>query len=163
MRMTRWITALILLALGLVSLQQKRVIDDTPTLKAMGVFIGQAELRGTAESENPLTSYLTDTKCVQYSWSIMEEMATLGWVTVADGGESSTFYLQDDTGAVRIDPRNALVLPDTVLNSNVNRSNPIYYEKGLPMGITESRHRRVFNETLLPHLNLAKSKKRPLN
>ena len=144
------IFSLILLALGLVSLQQKRIIDDTPTLKAMGVFIGQAELKGTAESENPLTSYLTGTKCVQYSWSIMEQNMTAGWVTVAHGEESSVFYLQDDTGAVRIDPRDALVLSDTVLNENVSRSNPMYYEKGIPMGIAESRHRRIFKETLIP-------------
>ena len=144
------IFSLLLLALGLVSLQQKRIIDDTPTLKAMGVFIGQAELKGTAESENPLTSYLTESKCVQYSWSIMEQNATADWVTVAHGEESSTFYLQDDTGTIRIDPRNALVLSDTVLNSNIDRSNPLYFEKGIPVGIAESRHRRIFKETLIP-------------
>jgi hypothetical protein len=144
------IFSMILLALGLRSLHSKRIIDDTPTLKAMGVFIGKVELHGTAESENPLTSYLTDTKCVQYSWSIMEQNAALSWVTIASGGESSTFYLMDETGAVRIDPRNALVISDTVIDSNLDRNNPLYYEKGIPKGLTESRHRRIFKETLIP-------------
>ena len=142
--------SLILIALGLVSLRQKRLIDATPTLKAMGVFIGQAELKGTAESENPLTSFLTETKCVQYSWSIIEQNATADWVTIARGEESSTFYLQDDSGAVRIVPKNALVISDTILNTNVDRSNPMYYEKGIPRGIAESRDRRIFKETLIP-------------
>ena len=39
-------------------LRKKRLIDDTPTSKTLGVFIGLAELKGTAESEKPLTSYL---------------------------------------------------------------------------------------------------------
>ena len=144
------IFSLLLLALGLVSLQQKRIIDDTPTLKAMGVFIGQAELKGTAESENPLTSYITGTKCVYYSWSIMELHPTAGWTNISSGKKASTFYLKDDTGAVRIDPENALVLCDEVLNSNVDQNDPLYLEEGLPVGINESRRHRLFKETLIP-------------
>ena len=55
------------------ALHRKRLIDDTPTLKTKGVFIGLAELKGSAESEKPLTSYLTETPCVQYDWEISEK------------------------------------------------------------------------------------------
>jgi len=116
----------------------------------MGVFIGQAELKGTAESENPLTSYITGTKCVYYSWSIMELHPNAGWTNVSSGKKASTFYLKDDTGAVRIDPVNALVLCDTVLNPNVDRIHPTYFEEGLPVGINESRCHRLLKETLIP-------------
>jgi len=144
------IFSLIMLALGLRSLHSKRIIDDTPTLKTIGVFIGLAELKGTAESENPLTSYITGTRCVQHSWSIEEYRTNASWATVDSGEESSTFYLKDDTGAIKIDPRNALLESDTTLNVTVDRSDPLYYDKGPPLGITESRHRRIFTETLIP-------------
>ena len=44
---------------------RKRIIDDCPTSKTQGVFIGLVELKGTAESEAPLTSYLSQKRCVQ--------------------------------------------------------------------------------------------------
>ena len=123
--------SLLFLAWGLRSLHRKRLIDDTPTLKTMGVFIGLAELKGTAESENTLTSYITGTRCVQYSWSIEEHWSRQvtetvrdadgktrtrtrtesGWKTVDHGGESPVFYLKDETGVIRIDPRNASLDP----------------------------------------------------
>jgi hypothetical protein len=43
---------------------RKRIIDDCPTSKTQGVFIGLVELKGTAESEAPLTSFLAEKKCV---------------------------------------------------------------------------------------------------
>jgi hypothetical protein len=48
-------------------LQRKRLIDDMPTSKTRGVFIGLVELKGTAESDAPLTSYLACISCVQYT------------------------------------------------------------------------------------------------
>ena len=164
------IFSLLFLAWGLRSLHRKRLIDDTPTLKTMGVFIGLAELKGTAESENPLTSYLTGTKCVQYSWSIDEHWSRQvtetvrdadgktrtrtrtesGWRTVDHGGESPTFYLKDDTGAIRIDPRNASLETSTALHLTVGRRDPLYYDKGPRRAVAHSRHRRRFTETLIP-------------
>jgi len=164
------IFSLLFLAWGLRSLHRKRLIDDTPTLKTMGVFIGLAELKGTAESENPITSYITGTKCVQYSWSIEERWSRQvtetvrdsdgktrrktrtesGWRTVDHGGKSPTFYLKDDTGAIKIDPRNASLEVDTALNVTVGRSDPLYYDKGPRRAVAHSRHRRRFTETLIP-------------
>jgi hypothetical protein len=141
--------SLIFLALGLLSLLHKRIIDDTPTLKTMGVFIGQVELKGTAESENPLTSYITGTKCVQYSWKVEEQNEIMQWIIVSSGGESSTFYLMDDTGALRIDPRNALLLTDTALKVSVDRNDPLYYDKS-PRSSELRGRTRIFTETLIP-------------
>lgn len=152
------------------SLHQKRLIDDAPTLKTIGVFIGLAELKGTAESENPLTSYLTETKCVHYSWRIEEQWrkrvtetyrdsdgktktrtkTQTGWKTVDHGGESPSFYLQDDSGAIRVDPRNAELDGETVIHEVIDRSHPLYYGKGPRRSISHSRHRRRLTETILP-------------
>ena len=52
--------------------QRKRLVDDLPTSKTTGVFIGLVELKGTAEAELPLTSYLAQGTCVHYSWGIEE-------------------------------------------------------------------------------------------
>jgi len=89
-------------------LRRKRLIDDVPTSKTQGVFIGLAELKGTAESEVPLTSYLAGISCVQYVWQVDEHWSRTvhetytdakghtqtrtrtesGWTKVAGGGES---------------------------------------------------------------------------
>jgi len=53
--------ALGLLWLGLRAGQRQRLVDNLPTSKTTGVFIGLAELKGTAEAEVPLASYLTGT------------------------------------------------------------------------------------------------------
>jgi hypothetical protein len=143
------IFSMIFLALALISLQQKRIIDDTPTLKTMGVFIGITELKGTAESENPLTSYLTQTKCVQYSWSIMEQLETGDWTTVAHGQESPPFYLMDDTGSIKIDPENALLISHTALNKIVDHNDSHYNNTG-SLRITNLNRLRHFKETLIP-------------
>lgn len=37
--------------------KRRRLIDDTPTCKTTGVFIGMVELKGTAEAEAPLRSF----------------------------------------------------------------------------------------------------------
>ncbi len=89
-------------------LKRKRLIDDLPTSKAHGVFIGLTELKGTAESEAPLTSYLAGMRCVWYAWDVKEHWSRTvtetytdshgrtqirtrresGWEVVARGGEA---------------------------------------------------------------------------
>ena len=59
--------------LGLLSLvaafragRRRRLVENLPTFKTTGVFIGLVELKGTAESAAPLTSYLSGQPCVHY-------------------------------------------------------------------------------------------------
>ena len=52
--------------------RKRCLIDDTPTSRTQGVFIGLAEIKGTAESETPLTSYLAAARCVWYSYKVEE-------------------------------------------------------------------------------------------
>src|SRR3990170_2333738 len=112
------VVALGCLIVALSFLRRKRLLDDLPTSKTQGVFIGLVELKGTAESERPLTSYLAEVPCVQYAWRIEEHWSRTvtetyrdakgrtqtrtrtesGWTQVAGGGESAPFYLRDDTG-----------------------------------------------------------------
>ena len=52
--------------------------DDTPTCKTTGVFIGLVELKGTAESEQPLVAYLSGIRCVHHAWSVEEHWVAHG-------------------------------------------------------------------------------------
>ncbi len=120
------LAALVCLGLSLKYLRRKRLIDDLPTSKAQGVFIGQCELAGTAESDSPFTSYLSGGRCVLYNWTVSEHWSRTtvhmtskgpqvrhesGWKEVAKGGQSAPFYLKDDTGLVRVVPDGAELHP----------------------------------------------------
>jgi hypothetical protein len=152
------------------ALKHKRLIDDLPTSRTQGVFIGMAELKGTAESENPLTSYLAEVRCVQYRWQVDEQWrrtvshtttdakghttthtrTETGWNRVAGEDKFIPFYLKDDTGIIRVVPDGADVKSVTTFNETCSPSSPLYYGKGPAAGIANSTHRRRFHETAIP-------------
>lgn len=151
-------------------LRRKRLIDDLPTSKTQGVFIGLTELRGTAESETPLTSFLAEVPCVQYDWRVEESWSRTvtethrdaqgrtqtrtrterGSTTVASGGESAPFYLKDDTGVIPILPEGAQVEGTRTFNQTCTPSDALYFGKGPRREVANSDHRRYFHETAIP-------------
>lgn len=155
---------------NLRELRRRRLLDDTPTSKVLGVFIGLTELKGTAEAEAPLTSHLAKQPCVHYAWSVEESWSRTetetytdskgktqtrivhksGWTTVAHGGETIPFYLKDDTGVILVRPAEAKIEPATLFDQTVNRSDPLYYGMGPAGSIPDSDHRRRFLEQALP-------------
>ncbi|MCX6648730.1 MAG: LemA family protein [Candidatus Bathyarchaeota archaeon] len=164
------IVALACLFVALRYLSRKRLIDDTPTSKAQGVFIGLVELKGTAESEAPLTSYLAGERCVHYEWEIEEQWSRQvtetyqdangktqtwtrtesGWTNVGHDGEQPPFYLKDDTGVIRVVPMDADIEGVSSIDEVFGRGDPIYYGKGPPNAVANSDHRRRFRETVIP-------------
>jgi len=152
------------------ALRHKRIIDDLPTSKTQGVFIGLAELKGTAESETPLTSYLAGAPCVQYAWQVDEHWSRTvtktytdskghsqtrtrtesGWTKVAGGSQSIPFYLKDDTGVIRVVLEGAKIDSVKTYDETVSRSSPLYFGKGPEHEIADSTHKRRFHETALP-------------
>ena len=150
--------------------RKQRLLRDLPTSKVRGVFIGLVELKGSVESESPFTSYLAETACVLYNWTVEERWSRTvtttstdskgntttsthtesGWSNVSKGGESAPFYLQDDTGALLIRPAGAKIEPRTLFSEQVSRSNPLYYAKGPDTSVSDSDHVRRFVETGLP-------------
>ncbi len=151
-------------------MQRKRLIDDLPTSKTQGVFVGLVELKGTAESEKPLSSYLAGVKCVHYSWQIEEHWSRTvhetftdskgqvqtrtrtesGWTKVADGRESIPFYLKDDTGIIRVVPEGARINAVSTYNETLSRDDPLYFGKGPSREIANTTHRRRLQESALP-------------
>ena len=162
--------ALLCLWAALRAGRKRRLIDNIPTIKTAGVFIGLVELKGTAESEQPLVSYIAETPCVRYAWSIDEHWSRTvvetytdrdgktqtrtryesGWTTVARGGEEQVFYLRDDCGVIRVNPEKAKVESALVLSKTCGRSDPLYYAKGPPGAVADSDHRRQFTEHAVP-------------
>jgi hypothetical protein len=147
-----------------------RLLHDLPTSKVRGAFIGLVELKGTAESETPFTSYLSGTVCTLYNWHVDERWSRTvtetitdskgntttrtrtesGWTTVAKGGERAPFYLQDDTGAILVRPEGAKIEPLTLFSEQVSRGDPLYYGKGPNTSVSDSDHVRQFVETGIP-------------
>jgi len=150
--------------------RKRRLIDDLPTAKTQGVFIGLVELKGTAESAAPLTGYLSGQRCVTYRFHVEEEWSRTvvvthtdskgntttetrretGWTTVVQGGQTEDFYLQDDTGAVLVRPAGARLEPVTLFSQTCGRGDALYYAKGPPEAVPDSDHRRRFVETGIP-------------
>jgi hypothetical protein len=152
-------------------LRKKRLIDDTPTSKTLGVFIGLVELKGTAESDNPLTSYMAGAQCVLYRWRVEEHWSRMvttvgakgavsthresGWTTVAKGEQITPFYLKDDTGVIRVVPQGAKIEDKEIYSETCKRKDPLYFSKGPSNEIANSDHQRRFIETaILLHANL---------
>ena len=162
--------AMLCLILGLRAGKRQRLVDNLPTSKTTGVFIGLAELKGHAEAEQPRASYLTATPCVYYRWQVEEHWSRTvtetytdgagktrtrtrnesGWSTVAEGGEEIPFYLQDDCGVIRIQPAGAKIEPQPMLSQTCTPSDPLYYGKGPAGAIANSDHRRRFTESAIP-------------
>ena len=156
--------------LGLRANRKKRLLQNLPTSKTTGVFIGLVELKGSAETEFPFTSYLAERHCVHYRWSIEEKWSRTvtetytdsngktrtrtrresGWKTVDSGGETQPFYLQDDEGAVLVRPNGANIEPENIFSEYCGRSHPLYYGKGPSTSVMDSDHRRRFNEYAIP-------------
>ena len=150
--------------------RQRRLIENLPTSKTSGVFIGLVELKGTAESADPLTSFLAAQACVQYAWSVEEHWSRTvtetytddkgrtqtrtrtesGWTQVASGGEMIPFYLRDDCGIILVRPAGAKIEPVKIFDETCTPLNALYYGKGPAGAVANSDMRRRFVETALP-------------
>lgn len=167
--------ALVLASLGMLAWslflrRRHRLVHDLPTSKARGVFIGLVELKGTAEAEAPLRSYLAEARCVHYRWTVEERWSRTvtetytdsdgktktrtrhesGWKTVGAGGETIPFYVQDDTGVVLVRPSGAKIETCSLFSETASRGDTLYYAKGPAEAVSNSDHVRRFNETGIP-------------
>jgi hypothetical protein len=150
--------------------RKRRLLDDTPVSKALGVFVGEVELEGVCVRRDPFISYLAERPCVLYSWSVEEHwrrrrqetytddkgntrtrtVIDTGSDTVASGGETGGFYIQDDTGYVWVDPRGADLETVTIFDREADRGDSLYYEKGPSDAVEGSTGERSFTEYGLP-------------
>ena len=173
MEILRWMPALaagfalLCLAFSLRAGRRQLLLDNLPTSKTTGVFIGLVELKGTAETQTPATSFLAAIPCVLYRYSIRESSTRketesytdsdgksqtrtvdkTEWETVAEGGfDTAPFLLKDDRGVIQILPEGARIEAETVFSRTCGRSDPLYYGKGPATQVPNSDHFREFTE-----------------
>lgn len=157
------VVAIVCLAAAFRSGRRRWLVENLPTSKTTGVFIGLVEVKGTAESSGPpLTSWLAPQPCVYYKWKVEEKWSRTtidskgrpkresGWKTVAEEEDWISFYLKDDCGSVLVHPDNAKIEPLTFLDQTCYQGDPLYYGKGPLDAIAHSDHRRRFTEVGIP-------------
>ncbi len=150
------------------SLRTRRLIENLPTAKAKGVFIGLVELKGTAECEvgAAIIAPMSRRPCVYVATSVEEERlekyrtkrngrsvtrTRRVWRTIASNSQRTLFYLRDETGAVRVDPNGANVETELLLCRTLNRSQPEFFDwAGGAREAINSCGRRRFREVGVP-------------
>ena len=97
-----------------------RLIEDTPTAKIRSAPQGYVELEGTGKLMDgpPIIAKLSGLPCVWFRYKIEQQVKThykghtqTRWEVIEKGESTETFWLQDDTGRVVIDPEGADVTP----------------------------------------------------
>ena len=146
-----------------------RLLMDTPTSKAKGVFVGQVELSGRAVTPAPVRSFLAGCECVWFRYSVEEQwerwetesytdnkgrrqtrrVRKSGWTRVDEGGAQPAFAVEDETGSVQVRPEGAEIDAEHVFDEMVGRGDALYYAKGPAGGISDSTGRRRFSEEAL--------------
>lgn len=162
--------ALLFLWLVIRGGRRLRLLLDTPTSRAKGVFVGQVEIAGRAVLARPVRTFLAGAEAVWFRYEVQEEwerwetettrdskgnthtrtVRKTGWQTVAEGGETPPFFIEDDTGAVLVRPERADVEPVPVFSKIVERGDALYFSKGPAHEIVSSNHRRRFVERAIP-------------
>ncbi len=161
--------ALLVLGFSLRANRRRRIVEDVPTSKTTGVFIGLVELKGKAEAAAPLTSHLAEVACVWTSYKVEEHWSYTrqvrytdskgrsrtrtehhsGWTTVAEETRLTAFDLVDDHGRIQVLPEGAKIEPQEVFSETCDRRSRLYYGKGPEGGVANSDHRRRFTETAI--------------
>lgn len=111
------VVAMLLLFMAFSSLRhllevrgRRRRIEQTPTSPAGDVKPGHVEVTGRIVALETMKSPLGRKDVVYARWELQEERKqnrTNGWATVHTGEERLPFLIQDDSGAVRVEPKGA--------------------------------------------------------
>src|SRR3989344_2455272 len=97
-----------------------RLIEDTPTAKIRSAHQGYVELEGTGKLMDgpPIVAKLSGLPCVWYRYRIEQQIKTqhnghtqTRWEVIEKGESTETFWLEDNTGRVVVDPEGADVTP----------------------------------------------------
>ena len=96
-----------------------RLVEDTPTAKIRSAAQGYVELEGLGRLMDgpPIVAKLSGLPCVWYRYKIEEYVTNAGnrnqsrWQTIDKGESTETFWLQDNTGRVAVDPEGAEITP----------------------------------------------------
>jgi hypothetical protein len=102
---------ILLFIFGFKKYSEYRVLADTPRATVRSIPMGLVHLQGRASGDKRLTSPLTAQPCFYYhvkieKW-VQKDKDREGWETYANDKAEESFYLEDATGKVRVNPRSA--------------------------------------------------------
>ncbi len=125
-------------------------IEHTPTSNCGSVSPGRIELQAEVVAEEALDSPLTDRQVVYYDATVEEWVedssdGTRSWETIGDKQDEIAFYVHDDSGRVRIDPRGAEFHPSTAVDSTVRPGHSLW-DRGPASSPANSAGKRRFHE-----------------
>ena len=95
---------------GFRLLQRRHLVLDTPVSKIRSAAMGMVELSGLAAGPYTVTAPITERPCYYFRtvvWEWKRQGRSNAWVKVAAECTHVTFFLDDNTGKVMIDPRGA--------------------------------------------------------
>lgn len=95
---------------GFRMLQRKRLILNTPTSKIRSASIGLVEISGLAVGPYTITAPLTNVPCYYYqtiAWQMEQSGKSKKWKKVAEESLHVSFFLDDNTARVLVDPQGA--------------------------------------------------------
>lgn len=106
--------ALVFLWLAFSRLRLKRKIENTPTSRIRSLAMGMVEVKGRARRRYALVSPMSHLPCVFYRLTRYRRDKNERWrVTSVTASDHVPFLLEDDTGRVEVDPRQARVRAGT--------------------------------------------------
>lgn len=138
--------AVVALMMGLEAGRKRRLLDDTPLSKTLGVFVGEVEIQGACVTTNPIRALFSRQMCVIYRWQIDEEWERWetvtytdregrrrtrrelrrGWESVAGKNYWQGFYIQDEYGYVWVHPDGAKLDQQVIFNELARRGSALY-------------------------------------
>jgi hypothetical protein len=104
------IVGIILVFFGFKWFKRKKLIEDIPTSKIRSLAMGLSEINGRViKGAEILKGPLTQKDCVYYKYTVEEYRGGKHshWVTIESAEKGVHFFLQDETGAVLVDPQKA--------------------------------------------------------
>lgn len=140
----------------------RRLIAFLPTSKAKGVFVGLVELSGTAECERgeSIVAPMSGRPCVYVKTKIEEKRIETRttknsdgesvtktetvWKTLSEKERQAPFYLRDETGVVRVDPKGAEIVAEKFVEETLDRSAP-----GISSGRADVPNFRILAERVV--------------
>jgi hypothetical protein len=158
--------AVLALGMGLRAGRKRRLLDDTPLSKTLGVFVGEVELQGICVTTNPIRALFSKYQCVIYDWEIYEEWERWvtvtytdnegrrrtrrekrqGWEAIAGKNYWQGFYIKDEYGYVWVHPDGATLDRQLLFDEYTERGTALY-AMGPRAEISDSTGRRRFKET----------------
>ncbi len=97
-------------ASGFRNYRKLRLIQNTPRISVRAVPMGLVHVHGKVTGSNILASPVTGTPCYYYKVHLerwKEQGKNQGWQTVQTATDRRTFYVDDGTGKVLINPQSA--------------------------------------------------------